>query len=155
MIRVLVADDHAFVREGIVRLLDAVPGVSVVAECADGEEVVDAAERTRPDVVVLDLFMPRLGGLEAAAQLLERRPGTRVILLTAHLSAEAVRTARRLGVAGYLLKDDDPAELPDHVRRVAGGGTAWAPGTHAVADEDLPFLTEGSFPTSESDSNPS
>ena len=152
LIRALVADDNAVVRDGLVRLLDVVPDVSVVASCADGDEVVTAAERTHPDVVVLDLVMPRVGGLEAAARLLAVQPDTRVVILTAHLSAAAVREARRLGVAGYLLKDDDPLELPHHIRRVAGGGTAWHPA--AVAEGDLPFLTETEFPDTHRDATP-
>lgn len=152
LIRALVADDNAVVREGLVQLLDVVPDVSVVATCADGDEVVTAAERTHPDVVVLDLVMPRVGGLEAAARLLAVQPATRVVILTAHLSAAAVCEARRLGVAGYLLKDDDPRELPHHIRRVAGGGTAWHPA--AIAEGNLPDLTEREFPDTHRDATP-
>ena len=152
LIRALVADDNASVRDGLVQLLDSMPDVSVVAACADGDEVVTAAERTHPDVVILDLVMPRVGGLEAAARLLALQPATRVVMLTAHLSADAVREARQLGVAGYLLKDDDPRELPHHIRRVAGGGTAWHPA--AVAEGDLPYLTEREFPDTYRDATP-
>ena len=143
MIRVLLADDNAFVRDSLVDLLTAGGDITVVAECSDGDEVVEAAESTRPDVVIVDLAMARVGGLEAARRLLAVRPESRVVILTATLSAAAVREARELGVVGDLLKDADPEELTHHVRAVAAGGTAWrAEGQPPV---DFPFLTEASI----------
>jgi DNA-binding NarL/FixJ family response regulator len=143
-IRVLLADDNDFVRQSLVDLLTAAGDVDVVAECADGDEVVAAAERTRPDVVVLDLAMPRMGGLEAGRQLLAVQPQARVVVLTATLSVAAVREARTIGAVGYLLKDDDPIQLPVALRTVAAGGTAWGEGTNPP--EDTAFLTESPFP---------
>jgi DNA-binding NarL/FixJ family response regulator len=134
MIRLLIADDNDFVRQSLVELLTACGDMSVVAECADGDEVVEAADRTHPDVVIVDLAMPRVGGLEAARQLLAVQRDARVVVLTATLSAAAVREARELGVVGYLLKDADPGELPDHVRAVAAGGTAWRGGAEHAPD---------------------
>ena len=125
MIRVLLADDNAFVRSALADLLTSSGDIEVVAECADGDEVVAAAQRSRPDVVILDLAMARMGGLEAAEQLLAVQPDARIVVLTGTLSATAVRTARELGLVGYLLKDAVPDELPEHVRAVAAGGTAW------------------------------
>lgn len=125
MIRVLLADDNAFVRSALVDLLSSAPDIRVVAECADGDEVVAAAERTSPDVVVLDLAMPRMNGLTAAQHLLAVRPESRIVILTANLSAAAVREAHDLGVVGYLLKEAEPDALAEHVRAVARGGTAW------------------------------
>ncbi len=142
MIRLLLADDNAFVRGSLVDLLTARGDMEVVAECTDGDEVVEAAERTHPDVVILDLAMARVGGLEAARRLFAVQPDARVVILTATLSAAAVAEARALGVVGYLLKDADPDELSSHVRAVAEGGTAWRAG----GSPDLPFLTETSFP---------
>ena len=98
MIRLLLADDNDFVRQSLVDLLTARGDMSVVAECSDGDEVVEAAQRTRPDVVIVDLAMARVGGLEAARRLLAVQPDARVVILTATLSAAAVREARELGV---------------------------------------------------------
>ena len=126
MIRVLLADDHEFIRSTLVELLTASGDIAVVAQCSDGDEVVGAAERADPDVVIMDLAMPRQTGLQAAQELLSARPRARIILLTANLSATAVKEARDIGLAGYLLKGEDPAELVQHVRAVAAGGTAWS-----------------------------
>ena len=132
MITVLLADDHAFVRDSLVELFSANGDVTVVAECEDGAQVVDAARRTRPDVVLLDLAMPRVTGLQAARELLADRPESRVVVLTGSLTPALVREAREIGVAGYLLKDDDPGALPGHVRTVAAGGTAWSAAASAT-----------------------
>ncbi|NEK59962.1 response regulator transcription factor [Geodermatophilus sabuli] len=126
MIKVLLADDHAFVRDSLVELFTASGDVTVVAQCEDGEQVLDAARRTQPDVVLLDLSMPRVTGLQAARQLLSDDPDTRIVVLTGSLTPALVREAQEIGVVGYLLKGDDPGALPDHVRTVAAGGTAWS-----------------------------
>ena len=126
MITVLLADDHAFVRDSLVELLHASGDLTVVAECEDGAQVLDAARRTRPDVVLLDLAMPRVSGLQAARALLEERPESRVVVLTGSLTPALVRAARQIGVVGYLLKGEDPGALPDQLRTVASGGTAWS-----------------------------
>ncbi|SFL27129.1 response regulator [Geodermatophilus ruber] len=126
MIKVLLADDHAFVRDALVDLLSESGDVTVVAECEDGEQVLEAAQRTEPDVVLLDLAMPRVTGLEAARELLAAQPRTRVVILTGSLTPALVKEAEEIGVVGYLLKDDDPGALPGHVRAVAAGGTAWS-----------------------------
>ena len=125
VIRVLLADDNEFVRDGLTDLLSATDDLTVVGACADGAEVVEAAERTRPDVVLLDLAMPVVDGLEATRRLRAVRPDARVLLLTAMIPAAAVDEARRLGAAGYVLKTDDPEQLLQALRTVAAGGTAW------------------------------
>jgi DNA-binding NarL/FixJ family response regulator len=132
VIRVLLADDNSFVRNALVQLFTASGGMQVVAACADGDEVVEAAERTRPDVVLLDLTMARVGGLEAARRLLAVQPDARIVFLTATSSAAAIRDARDLGAVGYVLKDIDPEDLCRLVKRVAAGGTAW--GTESETD---------------------
>ncbi|MGY1732147.1 response regulator transcription factor [Geodermatophilus sp. SYSU D01045] len=134
MIEVLVADDHAFFRAAVVDLLTDADDTAVVAECSNGAEVLPAFRRVRPDVVLLDLAMPGTTGLEAARAVLAADPGARVLMLTGDASAESVREARRLGVAGYLLKDDDPAMLPVHVRTVAEGGSVWSDGVRSLVD---------------------
>ena len=140
MIKVLLADDHAFVRDSVAELLSASGDITVVAQCADGSEVLAAALRTRPEVVLMDLAMPDRTGLEAARDLLDAGVPSRVVLLTGSFSAASVREAQALGAAGYLLKDDDPAALPGLVREVASGGSAWTPRAAASlappADQD-------------------
>lgn len=125
MIRVLLADDNAFVRSALAQLFTAGTDMEVVASCADGDEVVEAARATRPDVVLLDVAMPRMDGLEAARRLLAVQPDARVVFLTANPSASTLRQARELGAVGYLVKDLDPDDLCEAVRAVARGGTAW------------------------------
>lgn len=134
MIRVLIADDHAFVRHTLVDLLGQSTDLRVVAECADGDEVLEAALATHPDVALLDLAMPRRSGLSAARELLASAPSVRVVILTASLDPAAVREARDVGVAGYLLKGEEPDELCRHIRRVAGGGTAWSAAASAALE---------------------
>ena len=128
MIRVLIADDHALVLSAISELLTATEDIQVVAESPDGRDAVETAAVTRPDVVLMDLAMPRMDGLQAIRALQVAQPEVRVIVLTASLTVTAVRTAHALRACGFLLKgDDDGEELPGHVRAVAGGGTAWNP----------------------------
>ncbi|MGY1640007.1 response regulator transcription factor [Geodermatophilus sp. SYSU D00703] len=136
MIKVLLADDHAFVRDSLTELLSAAGDVTVVAQCEDGEQVLDAARRTHPDVVLLDLAMPRVTGLQAARELLAEHPETRIVVLTGSFTPALVQEAQEIGVVGYLLKDDDPGALPGHVQAVAAGGTAWS---DAAASATSPY----------------
>ncbi len=122
-IRVLVVDDHAVVREGLRAFLELQVGIEVVGEAADGEEALAAADRLRPDVVLLDLVMPRLDGVRALRALRERLPGARVIVLTSFLDDDKLLPALRAGAAGYLLKNAEPQELVRAVR-VAHAGEA-------------------------------
>jgi DNA-binding NarL/FixJ family response regulator len=135
MIKVLVADDHDLVRDALRHRLSQEADLRVVAVCADGDQVVPAAVRTVPDVAILDLTMARVGGLDAARELLAALPDVHVILLTARLDTVAVRSADRIGIAGYVLKDDDPDDLPSRVRSVAAGGTAWSAAAGALLTE--------------------
>jgi DNA-binding NarL/FixJ family response regulator len=128
MIRVLIADDHDLVRSAISDLLTATDDIQVVAESPDGRDAVETAALTRPDVVLMDLAMPRMDGLQATRALQAAQPEVRVIVLTASLTVTAVRTAHALHVCGFLVKgDDDGDALPGHIRVVARGGTAWNP----------------------------
>ena len=126
-IRVLVADDHALVREGIRHVLDAEPGIEVVAEAANGRDAVDLALVHRPDVVVLDITMPEETGLKAAARLRDLMPDVRVLLLSMHDQAEYVREGMRIGTHGYILKDSAGEELRAAIRAVHAGGTFFSP----------------------------
>jgi two-component system, NarL family, response regulator LiaR len=120
---VLVVDDHAVVREGLRAFLELQDGIEVVGEAADGEEALAAADRLRPDVVLIDLVMPRLDGVSAMQALRERLPAARVIVLTSFLDDDKLLPALRAGAAGYLLKNAQPQELARSVR-VAHAGEA-------------------------------
>ena len=127
MIRVLVADDHPIVRAGIVALLSDADDVEVVGAVADGEAAVAAALSTRPDVVLMDLRMPRLDGTAATGRITAELPGTRVVVLTTYESDDAILEAITAGASGYLLKAAPEAEILAGVRSVAAGGTVMAP----------------------------
>ncbi len=129
MIRVVLADDQALVRAGFRALLDGEDDMQVVAEAADGEEAVALAREHRPDVVLMDVRMPRTDGLRATARLTgdPTLAGTRVIVLTTFELDEYVFGALRAGASGFLLKDMEPAELLDAVRIVAAGDALLAP----------------------------
>ena len=126
MIRVLVVDDHRFVREALADLLASTGDIVVVAQCADGTEVLGAVGSSDPDVVLMDVVMPGMDGVQAARALLEARPDARILMLTATMSPTTVRRVRSLGVKGYLLKGEAGCELCDRVRKVAAGGSAWS-----------------------------
>jgi two-component system, NarL family, response regulator LiaR len=116
-----VVDDHAVVREGLRRFLDLQDGIEVVGEAADGDEALEAAERLRPDVVLMDLVMPRVDGVTAMRALRERLPRARVIVLTSFLDDDMLLPALRAGAAGYLLKNAVPQEIARAVRAAHAG----------------------------------
>jgi DNA-binding NarL/FixJ family response regulator len=126
-IRVLVADDHAIVRTGIRHVLEGEPGFEVVAEASTGTEAVALALALRPDVAVLDISMPGLTGIQAAAELRRGSPETRVLILSMHDNTEYVLESLRAGVHGYLLKDGAAAELGDAIRAVCRGESFFSP----------------------------
>ncbi len=128
-VRVLVADDHAVVRRGIVRILRDSREIEVVGEANDGAEATRKALETRPDVVVLDLSMPRLSGFEAARQIRAALPQTRILVLTMHDEDEYILGSVRAGASGYLLKDEAPAELVPGILALKSGRFYFAPST--------------------------
>ncbi|NEA50317.1 response regulator transcription factor [Streptomyces sp. SID10815] len=129
MIRVLVVDDQFLVRSGLVALLRAAPGMEVVAEAADGAEAVALAARTRPDVILMDIRMPGLTGIEATRRILADAadPAPRILILTTFDLDEYVYGALRAGAAGFLLKDAGPERLLAAVAAVHGGDSLFAP----------------------------
>jgi DNA-binding NarL/FixJ family response regulator len=128
VIRVLIADDQALVRGGFRVLVDSAPDLEVVGEAADGAQAVDLALRTRPDVVLMDIRMPVMDGLEATRQILsEGMSDVRVLVLTTFDLDEYVFTALRLGASGFLLKDTPPNELLQGIRTVAAGEALLSP----------------------------
>jgi two-component system, NarL family, response regulator LiaR len=120
-IRVLVVDDHAVVREGLRAFLAVQDGIEVTGEAADGEEALEAAARLDPDVILMDLVMPRLDGVGAMRALRERLSRSRVIVLTSFLDDDKLLPALRAGAAGYLLKDAEPEQLVRAVRAAHAG----------------------------------
>ncbi len=132
MISIVVADDHGIVREGLRRLLEAEPDLEVRGEAADGREVLEQVEALKPDVVVLDITMPRLGGLETLERIRTEHGGTRVVLLSVHGDPPFIKSAIALGADGYVLKNGRAAEIVTAVREVMKGGSYFSP---AVARE--------------------
>lgn len=121
MIRVLVADDHQLVRAGLQSLLDGVDDMTVVGAAADGAEAVDLVAGTRPDVVLMDLSMPGVDGVEATRRILGGHPDTAVVVLTSYADRDRILDALDAGAIGYLLKDAEPAELLQGIRSAARG----------------------------------
>jgi DNA-binding NarL/FixJ family response regulator len=120
-IRVLLADDHTLVRAGVRALLEKLPGVEVVGEASDGREVIDLIKTHQPDVVLMDISMPGLNGLQALARITRDFPQVRVIILSMHPNDEYVLQALKSGASGYLLKRAATAELPVALKSVVGG----------------------------------
>jgi len=119
MIRILLADDHAVVRRAFRRILDAVPVFEVCAEAPSGEEAVALAVSHRPDVAILDIVMPPLGGIEAARQIRERLPDCEVAIVTMHESRELMRAALAAGARAFILKDEADGHLLPAVQALA------------------------------------
>lgn len=126
-IRIVVADDHPIVRSGIVALLGRADDLEVVAEVADGAAAVAAAEDYRPDLVLMDLRMPVLGGAEATARIVQRMPGVRVLVLTTYETDDDILGAIEAGAGGYLLKAAPEQEILAGIRSVVAGQTVLAP----------------------------
>jgi DNA-binding NarL/FixJ family response regulator len=130
-VRVLVADDQAVVREGLMTLLQTAPGVEPVAAAADGEQAVALAARHRPDVVLMDLRMPNLDGVEATRRIRAAQPDTEVVVLTTHADEASILDALQAGARGYLTKDAGIAEITRAVQAAAAHQTLLDPVVHS------------------------
>jgi DNA-binding NarL/FixJ family response regulator len=135
-VRVLLVDDHTLIRAGIHSLLQKIAGVEVVGEASDGREALDLAGTSRPDVVLMDIAMPGLNGLDATARLVKKFSSVNVIILSMHVNEEYILQALRAGATGYMLKGADTAELEIAIKAVARGETYLHPmvSKHVVAD---------------------
>jgi len=125
VIRVLIVDDHPFIRLGVATLLAQADGIAVVGECSDGSEVLDVAITVDPDVVLMDIHMPGTSGLDATRALLKTRPTVRVLMFTASMVAGHIEEAASAGAVGYLFKGGDAQALLIAVRAVAAGQAVW------------------------------
>jgi DNA-binding NarL/FixJ family response regulator len=136
MTRLLIVDDQALVRVGLRKILESEPETSVVGEAADGEDAVAQARRLQPDVVLMDVRMPVLDGIEATRRIVRAQPATRVLILTTFGLDGYVYDALRAGASGFMLKDAPPEEIAAAVRIVASGDALLAPAvTRAVVEE--------------------
>ncbi|MET8851419.1 response regulator transcription factor [Amycolatopsis sp. NPDC004625] len=138
-LRVLVVDDHPLFRMGVSTLLAAEPGIEVVGEAAGGADAVTSAAALRPDVVVMDLHLPDLSGIQAARHIVAANPGTGVLMLTMADESESVFAAMRAGARGYLLKDAEPDEIIRAVQAVARREAIFGPD---IANRVLAFFTQ-------------
>ena len=126
-IRVIIADDHELVREGMRALLDPKPEIEVVGEAKDGEEAITLARTHQPDVILLDLVMPRKGGVEAITEITQENPEARILVITSFSDDEKVYHAVKAGALGYLLKDSSPQELMQAIHDVYQGKMSLQP----------------------------
>jgi DNA-binding NarL/FixJ family response regulator len=126
-LQIVLADDHALVRAGLRLLLQSIPQVNVVAEAADGLAVLKLVQELHPAMVLMDIAMPGLNGLEATARIAKQWPATKVIILSMHQDEQYVRQALKMGAAGYLLKDSAPTELELALNAVSRGETYLSP----------------------------
>ncbi|MBX5457551.1 MAG: response regulator transcription factor [Thermogemmatispora sp.] len=143
VIRVLLADDHALVREGTRRLLEAESDVEVVAEAASGEEAVEAAQRLNPDIAIMDIAMPGMGGIEATRQIKAHCPKTAVLVLSAYDDEQYLIALLEAGAAGFLLKNVHGQELVNAIRAVARGESVLQP---SLTEKMMRRLTNRSHP---------
>jgi DNA-binding NarL/FixJ family response regulator len=141
-IRILVADDHAIIRKGFRFVIQQQQDMEVIAEAADGREAVRLAEELEPDVVVIDIGMPQLNGIDAAEQITRRNPRTRVIILSVHSDETYIVRALNAGVKGYLLKESADLDLVRAVRSVAQGRSFFSPKVAQTLAEDYVRLLQ-------------
>jgi DNA-binding NarL/FixJ family response regulator len=128
MPKVMIVDDHAVIRRGVQGILQAFPEWQLCAEAADGQEAITIAQTVRPEIIIMDVSMPGLNGLEATRIIRNMLPDTKILLLTLHSSSELVRSAFRAGARGYVLKSDAEHELVRALNVIVGNGTYVSPG---------------------------
>ena len=135
-IRILVVDDHAIVRAGLRLLLEKLPYVGAMMEASNGREAIELVASQRPDIVLMDISLSELNGLESTARLVKEFPQTRVIILSAHSSPDFITKALRAGASGYVLKESAPAELDMAISAAMAGGSYLSPTVSAAGIND-------------------
>lgn len=135
-IRILLADDHVVMRSGLRLLLERQPNLQVVCEAADGQEAVRLAAADKPDVVIMDIAMPHLNGVEATRQIVTRNPETAVVILSMHSDESYVLRSLKAGARAYLLKDSAEADLMAAIRAIQEGKSFFSPGVRRILKED-------------------
>lgn len=136
-VKVMIADDHPLIREGLVKVIGLEPTLRVVGEAVDGEDLINKAGSTMPDVILFDLHMPNMDGLEAAKIIRERYPNIRLIALTVEDSEQRVVEVIKSGVNGYILKDIEPGALASAIAAVHAGGTVIHPQISSILFREL------------------
>ena len=148
-LRILIAEDHPLYRKGMISLLQSIPEFDVVGEAATGEEAVARAAQLQPDVILMDLQMPEVNGIEATRRILQESPSVRVLVVTLFEDDESVFTALRAGARGYVLKDADEDEMVLSIRAVGRGEAIFSPAvaTRVLAYFSKPAALPQAFPT--------
>src|SRR5512146_1440537 len=136
----MITDDHSIVRKGIKALLATEPGIEVIGEAGDGAEAVDLTMKLQPDVILMDMVMPKMDGIEAIKRISAKRPSSRILVLTSFAADEKVFPAIKAGALGYLLKDSSPQELVEAIQRVHQGQASLHP---AIARKLLDGMARG------------
>ena len=144
MIKVLIVDDHAIVRKGIIALLETEKDIQVVGEASDGSQAITMADRLKPDMIIMDLVMPGVNGIDAIRQITTQDQAAKILVLTSFATDDKVFPALKAGALGYLLKDSNPQELLDAIRQVSKGESWLHP---SVAKKVLKELTHTSAPS--------
>ena len=138
--RIVIAEDHTILREGLRALLSSTPDFEIVGEAEDGREAIRCVEKLKPNLILTDLSMPRMNGMDAIREIKRRAPGTKILVLTVHKTEEYILATLRAGANGYLLKDSTHAELLAAVRHVLSGKHYISPG---ISDKVLDGYLEG------------
>jgi NarL family two-component system response regulator LiaR len=141
-IRILIADDHQLVRQGLIALLSVKPGIEVVGQAADGAEAIDLSHSLRPDIILLDLLMPNKDGIEATQEIKAEDPDARILIITSFAEDENVYQAIKAGALGYLMKDSSPQELMQAIHDVCAGRLSLHPNIASKLIEELNQPTE-------------
>jgi two-component system response regulator NreC len=135
-VRILLADDHSILRDGMRLLLERQPGFAVVGEAGDGREIIELAREHQPDVIVMDIAMPSMNGIEATRRIVEKHPRTGIVILSMHYDESYVLRSLKAGARAYLLKDALKAELITAIRAVAEGRSFFSPKVSRILQED-------------------
>ena len=143
-IRILVVDDHAITRFGIASLLETEPGFAVVGQAEDGEAALSETRRTHPDVIIMDLMMPKMDGLEATRRILQEQHDVRILILTTYGGADSIGHALKAGAAGAVMKNTDTSDFPEVIRKIAAGKRVVAPEIEKMLLDSppIPVLTD-------------